>query len=239
MIRNKRYSYAASWEAYVQGNTVSITSPRYIRNILAATAATETEDSEDSSDDTDAEQYENFDFKAGSMALVQQTLKGMSANNLDEGMKAMGRHAKTIRLGRSLWESAPLEPSITSLMQERFFDGGTFPPLKEVKTAAAQAQIRWRKGQHPSQGRLCPQAASPRQAMVIVSPPGCEELKRRKNHQPVNKCPFSIGSRIVCFKNFNWKKKGCCFTKQTQNGPNVSNRSWASATDHLEQAKAR
>ena len=103
-----------SWETYVKGNIVSKTSARYIQNLLAATAATKTEDSEDSSDDTDAEQYENFDFKAGSMALVHQTLRGMSANNLEEGMKAMGRHARTIRLGRSLWESAPLEPEITS-----------------------------------------------------------------------------------------------------------------------------
>ena len=75
MIRNKRYSYAVSWEAYVKGNIVSSTSLRYIQNILTATAATKTEDSEDSSDDTDAEQYENFDFKAGSMDLVHQTLE--------------------------------------------------------------------------------------------------------------------------------------------------------------------
>jgi len=139
-IIKTRYSYAVSWEAYVKGNIVSKTSARYIQNLLAATAATKTEDSEDSSDDTDAEQYENFDFKAGSMALVHQTLKGMSANNMEEGLKAMGRHARTIRLGRSLWESAPLEPEITNLMQERFFDDGTFPPLKEVKTAVAQAK---------------------------------------------------------------------------------------------------
>ena len=76
VIINKRYSYAVSWEAYVKGNIVSKTSARYIQNLLAATAATKTEDSEDSSDDTDAEQYENFDFKAGSMALVHQTLSG-------------------------------------------------------------------------------------------------------------------------------------------------------------------
>ena len=91
MIRNKRYSYAVSWEAYVKGNIVSRTSLRFIQNLLAATAATKTEDSEDSSDDTDAEQYENFDFKAGSMDLVHQTLKGMCAKNSEEGMKAMGR----------------------------------------------------------------------------------------------------------------------------------------------------
>ena len=108
-IKYKRYSYAISWEAYVQGHIISTTSLRYIQNILAATAATNTEDSDDSSDDTDAEQYENFDFKAGTMDLVHQTLKGMCTRNAEEGMKAMGRHARTIRLGRTLWESAPLE----------------------------------------------------------------------------------------------------------------------------------
>ena len=56
---------------------MSSTSVRYIQNILTATAATKTEDSEDSSDDTDAEQYENFDFKAGNMDLVHKTLKGL------------------------------------------------------------------------------------------------------------------------------------------------------------------
>jgi len=156
VIRNKRYSYAVSWEAYVKGNIVSSTSPRYIQNILIATAATKTEDSEDSSDDTDAEQYENFDFKAGSMDLVHQTLKGMCAKNSEEGMKAMGRHARTIRLGRTLWESAPLEPEITSLMQERFFDDGTFPPLKEVKTAAAQAQNPVEERPAPFAGKTMP-----------------------------------------------------------------------------------
>ena len=156
MIRNQRYSYAVSWEAYVKGNIVSSTSLRYIQNILTATAATKAEDSEDSSDDTDAEQYENFDFKAGSMDLVHQTLKGMCAKNTEEGMKAMGRHARTIRLGRTLWESAPLEPEITSLMQERFFDDGTFPPLKEVKTAVAQAQNPLEERPAPFAGRTLP-----------------------------------------------------------------------------------
>ena len=127
-----RYCYSTSWEAYVKGHIVSNTSLRYIQNLLTATAATKTEDSEDSSDDTDADQYENFDFKAGNMDLVHQTLKGMCAKNTEEGMKAMGRHAKTIRLGRTLWESAPLEPDITALIEERCFDDGTFPSLKEV-----------------------------------------------------------------------------------------------------------
>ena len=60
------------------------------------------EDSEDSSDDSDAEQWENLDVKVGSMELVRQTLEGISRSNKDEGVKALGRHARTIRLGRSL-----------------------------------------------------------------------------------------------------------------------------------------
>ena len=156
MIRNQRYSYAVSWEAYVKGNIVSSTSLRYIQNILTATAATNTEDSEDSSDDTDAEQYENFDFKAGNMDLVHQTLKCMCAKNTEEGMKAMGRHARTIRLGRTLWASSPLKPDITSLMQERFFDDGTFPPLKEVKTAVAQVKNPLEERPAPFAGKTLP-----------------------------------------------------------------------------------
>ena len=92
------------------------------------------------------------------MDLVHQTLKGMCAKNTEEGMKAMGRHARTIRLGRTLWESAPLEPEITSLMQERFFDDGTFPPLKEVKTAVAQAQNPLEERPAPFQGKTLPSA---------------------------------------------------------------------------------
>ena len=103
--------------------------------MLAATAATKTEDSENSSDDTDAEQWENLDFKAGNMDVVQQTLKGMCSRNADEGVKAMGRHARIIRLVRNLWESPPLESNVARLIQERFFDDGSFPPIKEVKTA--------------------------------------------------------------------------------------------------------
>ena len=94
-----------SWEAYINGHIVSSSSLRFIQYVLAATAATETEDSEDSSDDSDAEEWENADFKAGNMDLVQQTLQGMASRNADEGVKAMGRHARTIRFGKKIWEA--------------------------------------------------------------------------------------------------------------------------------------
>ena len=84
------------------------------------------EDSENSSDDSDAEQWENLDTKAGSMELVRHTLQGMASRNTEAGMKALGRHARTIRLGRSLWESPPLEGNVARLIEERFFDDGRF-----------------------------------------------------------------------------------------------------------------
>ena len=98
------------------------------------------EDSENSSDDSDAEQWENLDTKAGSMELVRHTLQGMASRNAEEGMKAMGRHARTIRLGRSLWESPPLQPNVARLIEERFFDDGTFPALKDVKKSVTIAK---------------------------------------------------------------------------------------------------
>ena len=51
----------------------------------------------------------------------------------------MGRHARTIRLGRNIWESPPLEAEVTRFISEHFFDS-SFPPLKEVKQALAQAK---------------------------------------------------------------------------------------------------
>ena len=113
---------------------------RFIQNLLAAAAATKMEDSENSSDDSDAEQWENLDVKAGPMELVRQTLQGMASRNTEEGVKAMGRHARTIRLGRSLWESPPLEANVARLIEERFFDDGSFPPLAEVRKAVSEAK---------------------------------------------------------------------------------------------------
>ena len=98
------------------------------------------EDSENSSDDSDAEQWENLDVEVGNMDLVRQTLQGMASRNTDEGVKAMGRHARTIRLGRSLWESPALESNVSRLIEERFFDDGIFPPIKDVKKADTLAK---------------------------------------------------------------------------------------------------
>ena len=64
----------------------------------------------------------------------------MAARSSDEGVKAIGRHAQTIRLGRALWQSSPLAADAAADMQERFFDDGTFPPLSEVRKAVAKAK---------------------------------------------------------------------------------------------------
>ena len=74
------------------------------------------------------------------MDLVRQTLQGMAASSSDEGLKAMGTHARTIRLGRALWESAPLDAKVATSVQERLFDDGTFPPLVEMRKAVAKAK---------------------------------------------------------------------------------------------------
>ena len=75
----QRDSYAASWEAYIDGNVVSETSRRYISNLLSATAATNMEESDESSGDSEAETWRHLDMRAGSMDLVKRTLQGMAA----------------------------------------------------------------------------------------------------------------------------------------------------------------
>ena len=130
---------------------MSKTSHRFITNILAATAATKVERPDDSSDDTDAEELDGINQNLGGMDLVEETLKGMCKHNPEEGAKAMGRHAKAIRLGRALWESPPLEEEVASLIQERFFDDGSFPPMKDVKaaTTCAKSQVEERPAPFP------------------------------------------------------------------------------------------
>ena len=92
------------------------------------------------------------------MQLVRLTLQGMASRNADEGSKAMGRHAATIRLGRSLWESPVLPAGVQRHIQERFFDGGTFPPLKDVKKAVATAKNPQEDRPAPFQGKTLPTA---------------------------------------------------------------------------------
>ena len=101
-VMPERISYATSWETYVDGHIVSKSSMRSITNLLAATAASGTEQSDDSSENSDVEALRNLDLQVGHMDLVHQTLRGIAARSADEGEKVLGRHAQTIRLGRSL-----------------------------------------------------------------------------------------------------------------------------------------
>ena len=65
----------------------------------------------------------------------------------------MGRHARTIRLGRALWESPPLASHVARLIEERFFDDGIFPPIQDAKKAVtlAKNQLEERPAPFPPQ----------------------------------------------------------------------------------------
>ena len=130
-----RRSYAASWEFYVRGNVISNLSARYIKNMLAATAASKGEEQGDSSTDSDAEDWANAPKAAGNLDLVKKTLQGIGAQSRDDGTRGFGRHAKTITLGRILWESQPLSPEQAKTVKETCFDDGRFPSAEEIKTS--------------------------------------------------------------------------------------------------------
>ena len=68
----------------------------------------------------------------------------------------MGRHARTIRLGRALWQCHPLESDVTRHIEERFFDDGSFPALQEVKKTLGVAQNPPEERPAPFQGRALP-----------------------------------------------------------------------------------
>jgi hypothetical protein len=102
--------------------------------LLAATGASKVDESDDSSADSVAEAWKNLDLQVGNLDLVHKTLQGIAIRNQEEGEKALGRHARTIRQGRSLWESEPLSPEVVSGMKECIFDETSFPPLKEMRT---------------------------------------------------------------------------------------------------------
>ena len=139
-----RLCYATSWDYYIEGNIISETSRRFISNLLAATAAVKNADSDDSSGDSDLEEWRRFDPRVGDMNLVRSTLHGIASRSQDEGVKAIGRHARTIRLGRAIWQSPPLPEEITSRIEETCFDDDSFPPAKEIQKALAAAKKRKR-----------------------------------------------------------------------------------------------
>ena len=100
--KSRRRSYAASWEWYLDGNVVSQTSCRFIRNMLAITVGktlVKDDDDEDRNDGEDHSDTEQYKAHAGSLDLVYNTLRGIAAHDEDEGKLAFGRHAACIRLG--------------------------------------------------------------------------------------------------------------------------------------------
>ena len=106
-------SYARAWMKYIDGNVVSRMSHRFITNLLTATAARVVEEPADSSEDSDEFHYDHLGELAGSMDLIQQTLDGINARDKDNGVEAIGRHAKVIQLGRIAWQSPPLSEAET------------------------------------------------------------------------------------------------------------------------------
>ena len=155
-----RLCYATSWEHYIEGNIISETSRQYISNLLAATAAVKNADSDDSSGDSEWEEWRRFDSKIGDMDLVRKTLHGIASRSKDEGVKAIGRHERSIRLGRSMCQSPPLSEEIRSRIEETCFDENYFPPPKDI--AKALAEVRKKENENrprPFEGKTQPQVS--------------------------------------------------------------------------------
>ena len=112
------YSYARSWEAYIDGHVLSESSRRYITNMLASTQSMK-EDAQDSSDDTDEEKWKPIQTAAGSMEVVNRTLCGIAARSADDGSRGSGCHAEIIRMGRDLWQTPPLTGSQAEKITEK------------------------------------------------------------------------------------------------------------------------
>ena len=130
------HSYVLTWRWYTDGHVVSATNQRYISNLLSATAARVVAKTDDSDTDSEDSDLERFKSHAGSMDLVQQTLRGIAKNDVDEGCIGFGRYAACIRMGRDVWETPALSSDERTQAKERFFDDGSFPELKTVLKAA-------------------------------------------------------------------------------------------------------
>ena len=147
-------SYATSWEAYLDGNVVSEHARRLITNLLAATASNRTEVQGDSSDDSELEEWGNLAAPAQpDMTHVKRLLDGIAAHSVDEGLRGMGKHGQSIRLGRQLWASPDLPEEQARTIRERFFDDGTFPAATGVRKALAKAENAAEERPPPFAGR--------------------------------------------------------------------------------------
>jgi len=134
-----RLSYAATWLQYIEGHIVSESNRHYIMNLLSATAARVIEHDIESGGSSSESDMDRWKGNAGSMDLVHKTLRGIAAHDGDEGRFGVGRYAASIRMGRSLWETPPLNASERLRVKERLFDNGTYPDTKDTLKAALQA----------------------------------------------------------------------------------------------------
>ena len=131
-------SYCTSWRRYIDGHVVSQTSRKFIINLLAATAARVVEDPDASSEDAEEEDWDTRTRRAGSRALIHHTLYGIAKRSPDDGEEGIGKHTKTVHLGRSLWQTPDLSAAEEAPVRERFFEDDTFPAAQEALQAAAQ-----------------------------------------------------------------------------------------------------
>ena len=155
-----RRSYVASWHAYIDGNVVSNVNRRFICNMLAATAPRVASHEDPSDDESDEFEWEHLKRHAGSMDLIHDTLQGIATRTEDEGAVGFGRHARSIRIGKSLWESPALTETEKRSVKEPLFDEDTFPPTQEaLKAASAACQLEQERLQ-PFTGATVPGSIS-------------------------------------------------------------------------------
>ena len=151
-------SHAESWQRYIKGNVISRTSQRYISNLLAATAARVVEKADSSADEDNEDEALHFNAKVGDMALIADTLKGIAAQDEDEGARGVGKHGACIRIGIHFWETSPLSATEEQQAVEPLFDDGQFPPLREALDAAKDITRMSEERLEPFTGRTEPYA---------------------------------------------------------------------------------
>ena len=104
-----------------------------------ATAARVVEEPGDSSEDSDELAFDTTSKPADSLDLIHKTLNGIAATCEDEGAEGLGRRARTFRLGRSMWQSAPLSEHDLTSAKEDLFNDDSFPSASESNKAATVA----------------------------------------------------------------------------------------------------
>ena len=90
------------------------------------------EDSESNSSEEETAEYDN-NSPVGNLTVVQNMLQGIGKRNSENGSKGLSRHAKTIRLGTSLWQSEPLTATEAVDVSETSFSGNLYPSVKQCK----------------------------------------------------------------------------------------------------------